>query len=50
MRNANQCPKGIGLESNLIKFLEEKKNVIDFLVANFHSAKTLVSKDLGFVW
>ena len=32
MRNANQCPKGIGLESNLIKFLEEKKNVIDFLI------------------
>ena len=32
MRNVNGCPKGIGLVSNLIKFLGEKKNVIDFLI------------------
>ena len=31
MRNVNECPKGIGLVSNLKNFLREKKNVIDFL-------------------
>ena len=31
MRNVNECPKGIGLVSNLKNFLGEKKNVIDFL-------------------
>ena len=30
MRNVNECPKGIGLVSNLKNFLGEKKNVIDF--------------------
>ena len=32
MRKVNECPKGIGLVSNLIKFSGEKKNVIDFLI------------------
>ena len=31
MRKVNECPKGIGLVSNLKNFLREKKNVIDFL-------------------
>ena len=31
MRNVHECPKGIGLVSNLKNFLGEKKNVIDFL-------------------
>ena len=31
MRNVNECPKGIGLVSNLKNFLGEKKTVIDFL-------------------
>ena len=31
MRKVNECPKGIGLVSNFINFLGEKKNVIDFL-------------------
>ena len=30
MRKVNDCPKGIGLVSNFINFLDEKKNVIDF--------------------
>ena len=29
MRNVHECPKGIGLASNLKNFLGEKKNVID---------------------
>ena len=32
MGNVNECPKGIGLASNLNNFLGEKKNVIDFLI------------------
>ena len=32
MRKVNECPKGIGLVSNLIKFSGEKKNVIEFLI------------------
>ena len=32
MRKVNECPKGIGLVSNSINFLGEKKNVIDFLI------------------
>ena len=32
MRKVNECPKGIGLVSNLIKLSGEKKNVIDFLI------------------
>ena len=32
MRKVNKCPKGIGLVSNFINFLGEKKNVIDFLI------------------
>ena len=32
MRKVNECPKGIGLVSNFINFLGEKKNVIDFLI------------------
>ena len=31
MRNFNECPKGIGLVSNLLNFFGEKKNVIDLL-------------------
>ena len=31
MRNVNECPKRIGLVSNLKNILGEKKNVIDFL-------------------
>ena len=31
MRKVNECPKGIGLVSNYINFLGEKKNVTDFL-------------------
>ena len=31
MGNVNECPKGIGLVSNLKNFLGEKKNVINFL-------------------
>ena len=38
-RNANECPKGIGLVSNFINFLGEKKNVIDFLI-DFYSFYT----------
>ena len=32
MRKVNECPKGIGLVSNFIKFFGEKKNEIDFLI------------------
>ena len=32
MRKVNECPKGIGLVSNFINFLGEKKKVIDFLI------------------
>ena len=32
MRKFIECPKGIGLESNFVNFLGEKKNVIDFLI------------------
>ena len=32
MRNVNEFPKGIGLVSNFINILGEKKNVIDFLL------------------
>ena len=32
MRKVNECPKGIGLESNFINFLGVKKNVIDILI------------------
>ena len=32
MRKGNECPKGIGFVSNFVNFLEEKKNVIDFLI------------------
>ena len=32
MRKVSECPKGIGLVSNFINFLGEKKNVIDFLL------------------
>ena len=32
MRKVNECPKGIGLVSNFLNFLGEKKNVIDFLI------------------
>ena len=32
MRKVNKCPKGIGLVSNFINFLGEKKKVIDFLI------------------
>ena len=32
MRKVNECPKGIGLVSNFINFLGEKKNVVDFLI------------------
>ena len=32
MRKVNECPKGIGLVSNFINILGEKKNVIDFLI------------------
>ena len=32
MRKFIECPKGIGLESNFVYFLGEKKNVIDFLI------------------
>ena len=35
MRKVNECPKGIGLVSNFIKFLGEKKNVIDFLIDSY---------------
>ena len=31
-RKVNECPKGIGLVSNFINFLGEKKDVIDFLI------------------
>ena len=32
MRKVNECPKGIGLVSNFINFLGERKNVIDILI------------------
>ena len=32
MRKVNECPKGIGLVSNFINFLGEKKDVINFLI------------------
>ena len=32
MRKVKECPKGIGLVSNFINILGEKKNVIDFLL------------------
>ena len=32
MRKVNEFPKGIGLVSNFINILGEKKNVIDFLL------------------
>ena len=32
MRTVNECPKGIGLVSNFINFLAEKKKVIDFSI------------------
>ena len=32
MRKFIECPKGIGLESNFVNFLGEKKNLIDFLI------------------
>ena len=32
MREVNEFPKGIGLVSNFINILGEKKNVIDFLI------------------
>ena len=32
MRKVNECPKRIGLVSNFINFLGEKKNIIDFLI------------------
>ena len=32
MRKVNECPKGIGLVSNFINFLAEKKKVIDFSI------------------
>ena len=32
MRKVNECPKGIGLVSNFINFLGEKKKVIDFSI------------------
>ena len=35
MRKVNESPKGIGLVSNFINFLGEKKNLIDFLI-NFY--------------
>ena len=35
MRKVNECRKGIGLVSNFINFLGEKKNVTDFLI-DFH--------------
>ena len=31
-RKVKECPKGIGLVSNFIKILGEKKYVIDFLI------------------
>ena len=33
MRKVNECPKRIGLVSNFMNFLGEKKNGIDFLIA-----------------
>ena len=35
MRKVNESPKGIGLVSNFINFLGEKKNVIDFLIDSY---------------
>ena len=32
MRKVNECPNGIGLVSNFINSLGEKKKVIDFLI------------------
>ena len=32
VRKFNECPEGIGLVSNFIKFFGEKKNEIDFLI------------------
>ena len=32
MRKFIECPKGIGLESNFVNFLGEKKNLTDFLI------------------
>ena len=32
MRKVYECPNGIGLVSNFINFLGEKKDVIDFLI------------------
>ena len=32
MRKVNECPKGIGLVSNFINFLGERKSVIDILI------------------
>ena len=35
MRKFNECPNGIGLVSNFINILGEKKDVIDFLIDFF---------------
>ena len=47
MRKVNQCPKGIGLVSNFVNFLGEKKNVIDILIDFyiFYKSYTKISQE-----
>ena len=52
MRKVNEFLKGIGLVSNFINFLGEKKNVIDFLI-NFYifyksGIKTFIKIKFGY--
>ena len=52
MRKVNECPKAIGLVSNFINFLGEKKNVNDFLI-NFYifyksDIKTFIKIKFGY--
>ena len=42
MRKVNECPKGIGLVSNFINFLGEKKKVIDFSIDFIVSTKVIL--------
>ena len=46
MRKVNECPKGIGLVSNFINFLGEKKDeidcLIDFYIFNKSDIKTFL--------
>ena len=42
MRKVNKCPNGFGLVSNLINFLGEKKNVIDFLIDFYGFSKVIL--------